>query len=163
MDRFTTRHTPGSARSQTSRTVTPQTVSPYAVDSSTGDVAAHTLRKRNLRVPRSRDLVDAVLRIDTTTDPAAMRDLMEWIREQYAARQGGTLVGLFGRCYLGTPYVDHHMTMSGSILEHFTPSDDPPPLFVPARGLARSDAYCFIEVYDDGLIVPIRRDGTPGA
>lgn len=162
MDRFTTRQTDGSAKSRSLRALSSQTVSPHSLNAGTGDAAAQSLRKRNLRVPRQGELIDAVLRIDTTTDPAALGDFMEWIREQYAVRQGGTLVGLFGRCYLGSPYVDHQMTLSGSILEHFTPSDDPPPLFVPARGLARTNAYCFIEVYDDGLIVPIRRDGTTG-
>ncbi|MEI2648070.1 MAG: hypothetical protein V9G15_03425 [Dermatophilaceae bacterium] len=150
------------AEHQEQHRVSSQTVAPNTVASPREDIAAAALRKRNRQAPRTKDLVDAVLRIDTTHDPGAVQELMDWINEQYAARQSGTVVGLFGKCYLGSPYLDHQMSLSGHILEHYTPDDALPAPFLPARGLARSDAYAYIEVYDDGLVVPVRRDGTTG-
>lgn len=116
------------------------------------------MRKRNVR--RSADLVRAITQVDVTTDPAAQRELMEWIEGAYADRGGGVLIGLFSHCYLGHPYVDHRLDISGRIITHFTASDTVPPGFDLARPLARSTAYAFIEVYGDGQVVPVRNDGT---
>lgn len=110
--------------------------------------------------PRSAQLVDAILRIDSTVDPAGRRELMQWIREAYDDRGGGELVGLFSKCYLGHPYVDHRMTIVGSIIEHFTHDQVVPPPFTAARPLVRSDAYLFVEIYSDGQVIPIRSDGS---
>ncbi len=126
------------------------------------DVAASQTLDRLRRVIRSEDLVKAVQSLDTTTDPQMLQAIMQWINEEYESRQVGRLVGLFGRCYLGDPYIDHRFDMSGNmILEHFERSQEPPPAFQPARPFARSDAYVYIEVYDDGTVVPIRADGRP--
>ena len=128
----------------------------------TNDVAAMQTLDRLRRVVRSEDLVRAVQSLDTATDPQMLQAIMQWINEEYENRQVGRLVGLFGKCYLGEPYVDHRFDMSGSmILEHFARAEEPPPPFRPARPFARSDAYAYIEVYDDGTIVPIRADGRP--
>ena len=120
--------------------------------------SAYTLRKRQSR--RSADLVDAISRLDTVTDAQVLKDLAAWINSIYEERGGGSVLGLFGHCYLGHPYVDHQMDLAGNITRHFTPSDVPPPAFVLARPLARSTAYLYIEVYDDGQIVPVRPDGS---
>ncbi len=126
------------------------------------DVAAAQTLDRLRRVIRSEDLVRAVQSLDTTTDPQMLQAIMEWINEEYESRQVGRLVGLFGKCYLGDPYVDHRFDLTGGlILEHFARSEDPPPPYRPARPFARSDAYVYIEVYDDGAVVPIRADGRP--
>lgn len=109
---------------------------------------------------RDAQLIDAILRIDTTVDPAGQRELMEWISQAYDDRGGGELVGLFGRCHLGHPYVDHRMSIAGSIIEHFTSDQIVPPPFTAGRPLARSDAYLFVEIYADGQVVPIRSDGS---
>ncbi len=128
----------------------------------TVDVAAGRAVERNRRGMRSRELIEAVQRLDTTTDPAMMRAIMRWINDEYESRRGGVLIGLFSRCYLGAPYVDHRLDLSGSqILEHFTRDQDPPAAFQAARPFARNDAYVFIEVYDDGAVVPVRTDGRP--
>lgn len=126
------------------------------------DVAAAQTLGRLRRVIRSEDLVRAVQSLDTATDPQMLQAIMQWINEEYESRQVGRLVGLFGKCYLGEPYVDHRFDLSGGmILEHFARADEPPPPFRPARPFARSDAYAYIEVYDDGTVVPIRADGRP--
>lgn len=118
----------------------------------------HTLRNRAAR--RSAELVDAVSRLDTVTDPAVQKELADWINAMYEERGGGDLVGLFGHCYLGGDFVDHEMDLTGGILRHFKSTEPPPPAYVGARPLARSQAYLYIEVYSDGSIVPIRHDGS---
>jgi len=85
----------------------------------------------------------------------------EQIEAAYAERMGGVLLGLFARCYLGAPYVDHRLTIVGRILEHYTAGDEVPAPFDGARGLARSSVYSYIEIYSDGEIVPVTADGTP--
>ena len=52
---------------------------------------------KNRRKVRSRDLLDAIQRIDTTTDPAVLAALVDSIRAMYEERGGGALLGLFGR------------------------------------------------------------------
>lgn len=119
------------------------------------------LQRRARSVRRSRELIDAVLSLDTASDDESRRDLVNWINGVYEGRDGGVLLGLFGRCYLGEPFVDHRMTLDGGIVEHFKDADAIPPAFAAARALARSPSYIYIEVYSDGQIVPIRSDGAP--
>lgn len=86
--------------------------------------------------------------------------LMDWVRGEYDARQGGVMMGLFAQCHLGAPYVDHRLDLLGNICEHFTAADPVPAPYGQARGLARSGAYAYIELYSDGAMVPILPDGT---
>ena len=128
----------------------------------TVDVAAGRTVDRNRRIARRAELIEAVQRLDTTTDPATAEAVMAWVEEEYASRCGGVLVGLFSRCYLGAPYVDHRLDLTGGrILEHFTRDQEPPAAYRSARPLARSAAYLYVEVYDDGVVVPVRSDGRP--
>lgn len=118
----------------------------------------YALKRRQAR--RSSELVRAVAQLDLTTDPQTLRELMAWVDEQYKEREGGTLLGLFGKCYLGHPFVDHRMSLERGILDHYSPADTVPAAFTAARPFARSAAYRYIEVYGDGSIIPIRDDGT---
>ena len=104
--------------------------------------------------------MQAISSLDTHPSADAVAKIMDWIRDDYDARGGGALMGLLGRCYLGPPYVDHIMTTSGEICEHFTPADTVPLPYGAARSLAASPAYLFVEVYTDGAVVPIRPDGS---
>jgi hypothetical protein len=114
---------------------------------------------RNRASVRSQELVHAVGSIDAQpTD--AIASVMQWIQAQYDDRRGGDLSALFGRCYLGHPYVDHVMTTNGVICEHFTPGDDVAGPQARARALAANDAYAYIEIYRDGSVVAVRTDGT---
>jgi hypothetical protein len=126
------------------------------------DIAATRSVARNRRYIRTDDLRDAVRSLDTATDPAMMQAMIDLINEEFEERQVGRVIGLFSRCNLGAPYVDHRLDVAGSmIIEHYTRDDAPPPPFAPARPMARNDAYLYVEVYDDGVIVPIRPDGRP--
>lgn len=114
----------------------------------------------NRAKPRSAELVTTIRQVDGTVDNTARADIMAWIREQYDARQGGMLIGLFATCYLGPPYVDHKLGLTHQILEHYSPAEDPGHPYNQTRGLVRSGAYAYIEIYSDGSIVPVRTDGT---
>ncbi|QGF23378.1 hypothetical protein [Raineyella fluvialis] len=120
--------------------------------------SAHVMKNREQR--RSAELLEAIAQIDTITDPVTQAELAGWIQERYEERGGGTLIGLFGHCYLGHPYVDHRMDVAGNITQHFKMADAVPGPFAAARPLARSSAYLFIEIYDDGQVVPVRPDGS---
>jgi hypothetical protein len=144
------------------QTGTGQTQATELTGSRTGDLAAGRTIERQRKAARSPELIEAVQRLDTTSDPTTAQAIMKWIEEEYERRQGGTLVGLFSRCYLGAPYVDHRLDLSGRhILEHFTSEDSPPVPFQEARPFARNSAYIFVEVYDDGTVVPVRTNGHP--
>lgn len=121
------------------------------------------LDRRNRRRRRDRELLDAVARVDTSTDPRQRKELADWIQDRYDEQVGGELMGLFARCQLGPPYIDHEITPAGGILRHFTPADTIPPEYLAARALVRSAAYLYIEIWSDGQVVPIRDDGTPAA
>lgn len=123
---------------------------------------AESFRRRQRAQPRSKQLLEAVAALDTQMSPAVRQQVMAWIDQEYADRQGGQLIGLFGRCYLGPPFVDHQVSLAGLILEHFRPEDRVPGPFGRARVLVRNLAYQFIEIYSDGEIVPIRSDGKAG-
>jgi hypothetical protein len=114
---------------------------------------------RNRRVPRSQELLDAIAKIDADPSALASREIMDWVREQYKERGGGEVLGLFARCHLGPPFVDHVMSLTGYICEHFRREDPVPKAYEAVRNLAANPAYDYIEVYDDGEIVPVRSDG----
>ena len=123
--------------------------------------APSPFERNQRRRPRSAELVQAVLNLDMTQDAAYRAELIDWIEAAYAERMGGVLLGLFARCYLGAPYVDHRLTIVGRILEHYSAGDEVPAPFDGARGLARSSVYSYIEIYSDGEVVPVTADGTP--
>lgn len=123
--------------------------------------AVDRLTLHNRMEPRSARLCTAAQQIDTCVDEVARAEIMTTLRDEYDKRQGGTLLGLFATCHLGPPYVDHKLSVFGDILEHYSPAEDPGYPFNQARGLVRSGAYAFVEIYSDGAIVPVRPDGTP--
>lgn len=117
----------------------------------------HVVRAR--RMPRSRDVIQAVLDIDVATDPMTRKQLTDWLKETYDLRGGGQLIGLFAKCHLGHPYVDHRLALVGEILDHYAPSDTVPEPYAKARAFARNDAYLYIEIYADGAVIPVRPNG----
>lgn len=129
------------------------------------------LARRNRRKRRTGELVAAVAKLDTTTDPEARRQLAEFVQSLYEAQDIGNPIALFATCYLGHPYLDHVMCLDGSILEHFKHNQRPSfeyderlsQALEPARALARSGAYAYIELFDDGSVVPVRETGDPVA
>lgn len=120
------------------------------------DVRATHLQKR----PRHAGIFEALARCDAQLDEAGRRQLVAWIRDQYASEYGDIPLGMVSRCYLGPPFVDHTLSLLGEIVEHYAPTDTMPEPFQSARMLARSDDYVFVEVYANGRLVPVTADGT---
>ncbi|MGW4974033.1 hypothetical protein ACWEP3_29800, partial [Streptomyces albidoflavus] len=109
---------------------------------------------------RSAALLGTVARLDQAVDEEAARRFAESAAGAYAEEFGAVPLGLVARCLLGPPYVDHILNLSGVIVRHFAPHTAMPEPFDRARMLARSDGYLYVEVFSDGLTVPVRPDGT---
>lgn len=115
---------------------------------------------RELRRPRGKTLLDAIGKLDSGLDEQACRALAEEVAAHYAREFGGGVpIGLIATCYLGAPYIDHRLNLVELILEHYTPTSQVPDPYAGARPLVRSGSYAFVEVYSDGLLVPVLRDG----
>lgn len=115
----------------------------------------------DLRKPRSARLVDTIAKLDVGLDEQACQQVAAWIAREYTRQPAAAVpLGLVAACRLGPPYVDHLMSLAEIILDHYTAADRIPEPFAAARPLARSEAYAYVEVYSDGLLVPVRRDGT---
>ncbi len=119
---------------------------------------AERMARKSIRSP---ELVEALRHLDAAPSAIAQQEIIDWLRQAYDARGGGPLVGLFGHCYLGAPYIDHAFDLTGAIREHYTPSHAVPPMYVAARPFAVSEAYAYIEIYADGQVIPVRPDGSP--
>ncbi len=141
-------------RTRAAETLAPQRVLPQTPVLTPAERSARGLR-------RTADMVEALRQLDLAPSPQAQREIVEWLRSVHEARGGGILLGLFGHCYLGHPYVDHAFDMSGQIMQHYTAADHVPPLYTTARPFAVSEAYAYIEIYSDGQVVPVRPDGSP--
>ena len=138
----------------------PVSLAPDTVPAQTLQRPPSALERRRRREPRPGELLQAVRNLDLTQDAAYRAELTEWIENAYTERMGGVLLGLFARCHLGPPYVDHRLTVVGHILEHYRPTDIVPPPFDAARTLAQSPVYEYVEVYSDGDIIPVLADGS---
>jgi hypothetical protein len=138
----------------------PVSLAPDTVPAQTLQRPPSALERRRRREPRPGELLQAVRNLDLTQDAAYRAELTEWIDNAYTERMGGVLLGLFARCHLGPPYVDHRLTVVGHILEHYRPTDIVPPPFDAARTLAQSLVYEYVEVYSDGDIIPVLADGS---
>ncbi|MEV7780948.1 hypothetical protein [Kitasatospora sp. NPDC088351] len=108
---------------------------------------------------RTDELLDAVARLDAGLEPGAARDLARWLADRYGSAHGGVPLGFLATCRLGAPYVDHQLTLDHAVLRHFAPGDPVPEPFRAARMLVRTGAYAYVEVYSDGLLLPVFADG----
>ena len=116
---------------------------------------------RNLRKPRSAEVVAAVHRLDATIDQSARDELARWIRNEYFNEIGDLPLGFVAECGLGPPYVDHILDLGHTIVDHYASADPMPEPFAAARMLARSGAYAYVEVYLSGTVVPVLANGSP--
>ncbi|SBV05632.1 hypothetical protein YW5DRAFT_03032 [Streptomyces sp. Ncost-T6T-1] len=110
--------------------------------------------------PRHAGLFEALHRLDAGLSPEALRELTEWIREEYRSEYGDFPVGWLAVCGLGPPYVDHRLDLTMAILQHYTPGDVLPEPYARARILIRTGAYPLVEVYASGALVPVPPDGV---
>jgi hypothetical protein len=118
---------------------------------------------RDILRKRSEDYLKLIKGIDTKMleETKGKEALMEKIQQEFGtAELASLLLGIVSKCYLGHPYEVHTLDISnGQIIKHYKIGEPLPDHFEKARILAKHNAYAFIEVYKDKLIL-IREDGT---
>lgn len=87
--------------------------------------------------------------------------LMDAVKEEFGTAELDSLpLGVVAKCFLGDQYEVHILDLSASqIIKHFKTGEVMPGDFEKARTLATHNAYAFIEVYTDKLVL-IRADGS---
>jgi hypothetical protein len=118
---------------------------------------------REIFSKRSAKYVQLFTSIDTKSSMSVQRwnELIQHVYEEFGTAELASLpLGIVSRCYLGHPYEVHILDLSGSqIIKHFKLSEAMPFDFEKARALAVHEAYAFVEVYTDKLVL-IRADGS---
>lgn len=95
------------------------------------------------------------------TETRGKEEMMTKIHEEFGTAQLADLpMGILAKCYLGHPYEVHTLDLSaGQIIKHYSIGEPLPDHFEKARTLAKHNAYLFVEIYKNKLIL-IREDGT---
>lgn len=125
---------------------------------STGFISDRELLKR--RSARYMELISG-LDAKTLTDTKGMVDLMNAIQEEFGTADIANLpLGVLAKCFLGHPHEVHTLDLSGNIIiKHYKINEPLPEDFEKARILAKHNAYVFVEIYRDKIIL-IREDGS---
>ncbi|WP_454881373.1 hypothetical protein [Sphingobacterium detergens] len=115
------------------------------------------LKKRSARYMELMSGLDA----KTLTDTKGMADLINAIKEEFGTADIANLpLGILAKCFLGHPHEVHTLDLSGKlIIKHYKISEPLPEDFEKARTLAKHNAYVFVEIYRDKIIL-IREDGS---
>lgn len=125
--------------------------------------SAKILSDRDILKKRSEKYLSLIKTMDTELliETRGKEDMMAKIHEEFGSAQLADLpVGILAKCYLGHPHEVHTLDLSaGQIIKHYTIGELLPEHFEKARTLAKHNAYLFVEVYKDKLIL-IREDGT---
>lgn len=118
---------------------------------------------RELLKKRSAKYVELFSSVDTKaqTGVQGWKTLMDAVQDEFGTADLASLpLGIVGKCFLGDKYEVHILDLTGSqIIKHFKKGEAMPPDFEKARTLALHNAYAFIEVYTDKLVL-IRPDGS---
>ncbi|WP_345991282.1 hypothetical protein AAEU33_05485 [Chryseobacterium sp. Chry.R1] len=95
------------------------------------------------------------------TETRGKEELMTIICEEFGTAELADLpLGILAKCYLGHPHEVHTLDLGGGqIIRHYKIGEPLPNNFEKARVLAKHNAYAFVEVFKDKLIL-IREDGT---
>ena len=126
-------------------------------------VSTGFISDRDILQKRSKRYLDTIAGLDakTLTDTKGMEALMNAIQEEFGTADIASLpLGIVAKCFLGHPHEVHTLDLSGSqIIKHYKIGKPLPDDFEKARTLAKHNAYAFVEVYRDKVIL-IREDGT---
>ncbi|WP_433863032.1 hypothetical protein [Sphingobacterium thalpophilum] len=115
------------------------------------------LKKRSTRYVEMMSGLDA----KTLTDTKGIAGLLQAIQEEFGTADIANLpLGVLAKCFLGNPYEVHTLDLVGNqIVKHYKLNETLPDSFEKARALAKHNAYAFVEIYRDKLIL-IREDGS---
>ncbi len=127
------------------------------------NVSTGFISDRDILKKRSKRYLDLIAGLDakTLTTTKGMEELMNAIQEEFGTADIASLpLGIVAKCFLGHPHEVHTLDLSGSqIIKHYKIGEPLPDDFEKARTLAKHNAYAFVEVYRDKVIL-IREDGT---
>ncbi|WP_294285367.1 hypothetical protein [uncultured Chryseobacterium sp.] len=122
-----------------------------------------TFTDRDILKKRSQQYMNLIKGIDTEllTETQGREVLMEKIQDEFGTAELANLpLGILAKCFLGHPHEVHTLDLSANqIIKHYKIEESLPDHFEKARTLARHNAYAFVEVFKDKLIL-IREDGT---
>ncbi|RKS96672.1 hypothetical protein [Chryseobacterium defluvii] len=118
---------------------------------------------RDILKKRSQQYMNLIKGIDTglLTETRGRNELMEKIQEEFGTAELANLpLGILAKCFLGHPHEVHTLDLSiNQIIKHYKVGEPLPDHFEKARTIAKHNAYAFVEVFKDKLIL-IREDGT---
>ena len=125
--------------------------------------SAHIVSDRDILKKRSEKYLNLIKTMDTEllSETRGKEEMMAKIYEEFGTAQLADLpIGILAKCYLGYPHEVHTLDLNaGQIIQHYKIGESLPEHFEKARTLAKHNAYLFVEVYKDKLIL-IREDGT---
>lgn len=118
---------------------------------------------RDILKKRSQQYMDLIKGIDTElmTETRGKEALLDKIHDEFGTAELANLpLGILAKCFLGHPHEVHTLDLSAHcIIRHYKIGEPLPGHFEKARTLAKHNAYAFVEVFKDKLIL-IREDGT---
>lgn len=118
---------------------------------------------KELLKKRSKKYIDLIKGVDVKdfTGVRGWDKLMHEIKEEFGTADiSDILLGYVGKCFLGHPFEVHILDfLLNNIIKHYAENENMPPEYEKARTLAINNAYAFVEVYKNKMIL-VREDGT---
>jgi len=119
---------------------------------------------RELLVPRTKKYIDLIGKLDAETlvDTKGKEEFVKEIQAELNKVGLQNLpLGILSRCYLGHPYEVHTFDIGiTEVVQHFKKGEAMDPIFERFRNLALHNAYLFIEVYTDKVVLVNSDGGT---
>ncbi len=121
---------------------------------------------RRKQKKRSKQYIDLIKGLDaqSLTETTGMQKLLSAIHEEFGTADVASLpLGIVGKCFLGHPHEVHILDFAAThIIKHYKIGEAMPGEFEKARSLAIHNAYLFVEVYTDKLILIRGEDDGSG-
>lgn len=133
------------------------------IQSESKQTSPKVLSDREILKKRSEGYLKLIKGLDAEllAETRGKEELMAKIYDEFGTAELANLpLGILAKCYLGHPHEVHTLDLSGGqIIQHYKIGEPLPDHFEKARTLAKHNAYAFVEVFKDKLIL-IRKDGT---
>lgn len=125
--------------------------------------ASNFISDRDILKKRSENYLNIIKDIDSELliETRGKEQLLSKIQEEFGTAELANLpLGILAKCFLGHPHEVHTLDFNATqIIKHYKIGEPLPDHFEKARTLAKHNAYAFVEIYKDKLIL-IREDGT---